>query len=184
MRNRKIVFTAMLSLLLGASVYSFTGSPDRKPASAAKSSWKPLPIGKHLALFSVELKAEEEIPEYAGDEVTLIGRVLVNQNLQGDLGYTWTLPDGVSVVEGMTSDSLTDVKMGQVVELKLVVVGFSKEKQSAISLAVKALSKNEVLGNSAVIVSRTEDTLEAIAPEMKRSAEEQLGSDPARRGRK
>ncbi|AHZ85834.1 hypothetical protein AB1A81_00890 [Bdellovibrio bacteriovorus] len=185
MRNRKIAFTAILSLLAGISVYSFTAkTEDRKPASTAKSTWRPAPVGKHLALFHVELKSEDEIPESGTDEVILVGRVLVNQTLQGDLAYTWSLPEGVSVVDGITSDTLSGVKVGQVVELKLTVVGFSKEKQKAISLAVKALAKEEVLGNSAVIVSRNEDTMEATAPGMKRSAEEQLGSETVHRRRK
>ncbi|AFX99887.1 hypothetical protein [Bdellovibrio bacteriovorus] len=185
MWNRKIAITSVLSLLVGVSVFSFAGkSENRTPASTGKSTWRPAPVGKHLALFHVELKSEDEIPESGSDEVNLVGRVLVNQTLQGDLAYTWSLPEGVSVVDGITSDTLSGVKIGQVVELKITVTGFSKEKQKAISLAVKALAQEEVLGNSAVIVSRNEDTMEATAPDMKRSAEEQLGSETVHRRRK
>lgn len=186
MRKRKIVFTAaFMSLALGASLYSFSGnSEERSPAAATKTSWRPLPIGKHLATFHVELKAENEIPEDGNSEVTLMARILVNQDLQSDFNYSWSLPEGVSVVAGEVSDSLANVKSGQVVELKLTVLGFSKEKQNMISLGVKAKAGNEVLGNSAIIVSRSEDTLEAEAPELRRSAEAQLGSETFKRRRK
>ncbi|UXR65572.1 hypothetical protein EZJ49_04820 [Bdellovibrio bacteriovorus] len=186
MRKRKIVFTAaFMSLALGASVYSFSGkSEERAPAAAEKSSWRPPPVGKHLATFHVELKSEADIPEDSSDEVTLVARVLVNQDLQSDFSYSWSLPEGVSVVDGEIADSLANVKSGQVVELKLTVVGFSKEKQKMISLGVKAHAGNEVLGNSAVIVSRAEDTLEAGAPELRRSAEAQLGNETFKRRRK
>lgn len=186
MRKRKIVFTAaFMTLALGASLFSFSGnSEERSPAAASKTSWRPLPVGKHLAAFHVELKTENEIPEDADDEVSLVARILVNQDLQSDFNYSWSLPEGVSVVEGEVSDSLANVKAGQVVELKLTVVGFSKEKQKMISLGVKARAGNEVLGNSALIVSRSEDTLEAEAPELRRSAEAQLGSEVFKRRRK
>lgn len=186
MRIRKIVFTAAVTgLALGASLYSFSGnSEERTPAAAPQSSWRPLPIGKHLAAFHVELKTDTEIPEDNNAEVSLVARILVNQDLQSDFTYSWSLPEGVSVVEGEVADSLANVKSGQVVELKLTVVGFSKEKQKMISLGVKAQAGNEVLGNSAVIVSRAEDTLEAGAPELRRSAEAQLGNETFKRRRK
>lgn len=185
MRKRKIIFTAVLSLLTAISVFSFTAkTEDRKPASTHKTKWRPAPVGKHLALFHVELKAENEIPESNSDEAQLIGRILVNQEIQSDLAYSWSLPDGVAVVDGVTSDTLSGVKMGQVVELKLTVVGFSKEKQSSISLAVNAKTQHEVLGNSAIIVSRIEDTMESTASDMKRSAEEQLGVETTFKGRR
>lgn len=186
MRSRKIIFsTAFMLVALGASLYSFSGnSEERSPAAATKPAWKPLPIGKHLATFHVELKTENEIPDDGDDEVNLVARILVNQDLQSDFNYSWSLPEGVSVVDGEVADSLPNVKSGQVVELKLTVVGFSKEKQKMISLGVKAQAGNEVFGNSAVIVSRSEDTLESGAPELRRSAEAQLGTETFKRRRK
>lgn len=184
MRNRAIILSAALSIVVGLGALAFSkASPSREPANQ-KSSWRPLPLGKHLALFHVELKAEHEIPTSTEEEVTLTARVRVNQNLNSDLVYEWVLPEDVSVVEGNVSDTLSGVAMGQVVERSVTLTGFSKEKQSAVSFSAKAMAGTQMLGNSAVIVSRDEDTLEAVAPGMRRSAEAQLGEEVFRGRRK
>lgn len=177
MRKRQIAALALFGLIFGISGAAYVSNKSaRKPASTTGRIPWPLPpkLEKHLSLFRIELKAEQ-IPESNDEETDLVGRILVNQELQGDLKYTWSLPEGVHVVEGNISDSLAGARPGQIVEVKLTVTGFSKEKQNLISLQAIGKKGTEVLGNSAVIASRPEDTWEAVAPDMKKSAEEQLG---------
>ncbi|WP_374029519.1 hypothetical protein [Bdellovibrio bacteriovorus] len=154
---------------------------ERTPASVVggKVPWSPAPIGKHLALIKVELKSSE-IPESGSDETTFTGRILVTQDIEGDLNYTWSIPDDVTIVEGSLSESLPNVKKGQIVEVTLTVSGFNKEKQRLVTLQASGKRGQDLLGNSAILASRPEDTWEAVAPEMKRAAEEQLG-DKSRR---
>ncbi|WII70807.1 hypothetical protein QJS83_10080 [Bdellovibrio sp. 22V] len=108
---------------------------ERAPASVVggKVPWSPAPIGKHLALIKVELKSSE-IPESGSDETTFTGRILVTQDIEGDLNYTWSIPDDVTIVEGSLSESLPNVKKGQIVEVTLTVSGFNKEKQRLVTL--------------------------------------------------
>ncbi len=185
MWKRKIVLIVGTGLCLGAfGTNYFAKNSSRGPASIVTNKsnlWTPAPLGKHLALFKVEI-ASSVIPESDKDETTLTGRILVNQEFSSDLAYAWDLPEEVQVIEGNVSDTLAGVQKGQIVELKLTVVGFSKEKQKLISLQASGKKGAETLGTSAMLASRPEDTWEAVAPNMKKDAEEQLGTGKSRRG--
>lgn len=162
----------------GAAYYSQSSAASRLPASILSdrsSSWVPTPMGKHLALFQVEL-ASTSIPDNSSEETEIKGRILINQEMQGDLAYAWDLPDGVELIEGQLTDTLAQVRKGQIVEIRIVVTGFSKESQKLIGLQASGKKGTETLGGSALLASRPEDTWEAVAPDMKKAAEEQLGS--------
>ncbi len=179
MRNRKITLL-LLAVALGVGMTFYSTNQKRQPASSQR--WRPLPIGKHLSAFQIEIQAQ--VPESSDDEATILARVRVMQNLEGDLRYQWNLPLEVDVVEGQIEDSFAVPGAGQIVELPLKLRGFSKEGQKTLSLDVEGYQKDQTVGGSAVVVSRSEDTLEAVAPELKRSAEEQLGPVAPHRGRK
>lgn len=191
MRNRATLTVILLGLLLGisgAAYFKDKAKLERRPSSVeggmkSKIPWVPGPVGKHLALIKVEITAAHEIPAVRNEETVLRGRILVSQDLQGDLTYAWHLPEDVTVVEGTLKDSFANVKMGQIVDLQLTVTGFSKESQQLISLQASAVRGELVLGGSSVLASRPEDTWEAVAPEMKKEADAQLGVShrPARR---
>lgn len=180
MRNGKITLVLLAVIAFGAGMTYYSTSQNRKPASA--QAWRPLPIGKHLSAFQIEI--QEQIPESSEEEAVFTARVRVMHDLEGDFKYQWNLPSEVQVVEGSTEDSFPVPKAGQIVELQLKLLGFSKEAQKTLSLDVEGYRQNQTVGSSAVVVSRSEDTLEAVAPELKRSAEEQLGSVAPNRGRK
>ncbi|KHD88493.1 MAG: hypothetical protein OM95_08245 [Bdellovibrio sp. ArHS] len=183
MRYRTAV-TLFIGLIFAITGLAYISNKEkhREPASVKSKFWMPVPVGKHLALVKVEV-ASSEIPSSGNDEVHLIGRILVNQEMTGDLSYEWSVPEDVQVVEGHLSDSYANVKMGQIVEVKLTVSGFNKEKQRTISLQAYGARGEEKMGNSAVVVSRPEDTWESVASEMKKAADEQLGSESKTVGR-
>lgn len=182
MRNRKTLTVLLLGLIFGISGAAYfkekNRSATRGPSSVGgkKIPWVPAPVGKHLALLKVEIAKPAMIPEDSDEEILIQGRILVSQDLQGDLKYSWTLPADVEVVSGPLSDSLSAVKAGQIVDLSITVRGFTTEAQKLISLHASAARGELVLGNSAILPSRPEDTWEAVAPEMKKDAEEQLGT--------
>lgn len=187
MRKRTTLIFILFGFLFGIAGVAYVKDKEmgkRNPSSLnSKPLWIPAPAGKHLALFKVEVQGPDTLPLEGQEEVTLTGRILVNQELQGELFYSWLLPDDVQVVEGNTSDSLVSVNKGQIVETKITVMGFGKDKQRIISLQASGRQGQELLGNTAILTSRPEDTWEAVAPEMKKAAEEQLGSEPkSRRG--
>ncbi|MGZ3769265.1 MAG: hypothetical protein ACXVCP_06475 [Bdellovibrio sp.] len=170
MRNRTTIIF-ILGLIIGISGAAFLNKPSyqRKPA------WIPAPIGKHLAPIKVAIEKPSSIPDQGGDEVTITGRVSIIQNLDGNLSYSWNLPENVNLVSGRLSGIIENVSAGQTVDITLTVSGFNKEQQRHISLQASSLRGSETLGGSAVIASRPEDTLESVAYKMKQSADEQLG---------
>jgi len=178
--SSKIILLCCLGLSLGhAGMWALEKySPlKRQPSSVSmgkSAKFHPMPLGKHLTVISAEIEKLEQIPDTADQEVTLTGIIYVRQQIYGDVGYKWTLPPEVKVVDGQTSDSFADVKAGEAIKVKLSVTGFSKEMQSMISLQAFAHQDGIQIGGSAVTVSRPEETWEAVAPEMKTSAEEQL----------
>lgn len=176
-RTKLIILTLGLATgAVGMSLLSSHQTVSRGPSSMPQ--WKPAPLGKHLALLKVEIQKPEVIPEDGDGEVTLIGRILVNQKMDSDLTYNWNLPEGVSVIDGHQQDTMAGVQMGQIVEVKLVVSGFNRQQQRLISLEATGAQGNRAMGNSAILASRPEDTFEAAAPELKQMAEEQLGTTP------
>lgn len=188
MRNRTISTLVLFGIIFGIASAAYVNDKEklqRAPASEnRKPLWMPAPVGKHLALLRVEIETPHFIPDSGTDAVEIAGRILINQKIKGDLSYAWSLPDDVSVVDGQVSDSLSGVQVGQIVEVNLIVSGFNREKQRLIALQASGHQNGEVLGNSAIIASRPEDTWEAVAPDMKKAADEQLGPvSRARRGR-
>lgn len=179
-KRTKLVLIAS-SMILGFSGFAAYKNTGRSPASTSK--WIPQEFNKHLAPTKTVILPLQKTPESGDQEVTLVGHITVNSSIDSDLSYTWALPEGVSVVEGVLSDTLADVQVGQTVELKITVVGFSKERQSQVSLKASALKGKMEMGSSALLSSRPEDSWEAIAPEMQKAAEETLGSENFRKGR-
>lgn len=180
-----LVLFGILFGIAGAAYVNDKSKAARDPASVKrKVLWMPSPAGKHLALLKVEIENSNTIPSNGDGDVTLTGRILVNQEINGDLSFSWSLPEDVTLVDGKINDSFSGTQMGQIVETSITVSGFNKEKQRLISFQASGRQKGEVLGASAVIASRPEDTWEAVAPEMKKAAEEQLqGESQTRPGR-
>lgn len=182
MRHRTTLATALLGILIGLGIGASKMVPSmnskfevRGPSSIMKqSSWRPLPLGKHLALIKTELSQPETIPEEGDDEVTLNGRIHINQSVTGGISYSWILPKEVEIVRGDLTKTIENAQMGEIFEVSITVRGFNKEQQRLIFLKAVGKHGGEMLGNSSTIASRPEDTWEAIAPEMKKAVEEQL----------
>lgn len=177
----KIGICFAVGLICGSVTKALLSSPQRQVASPAKATqWQPAERNKMLAPLKVEITRLESAAETDDATVEITGHLTLNQATSSQIDYTWDLPDGVSLVEGQMSDSLQGIKQGQTADLKIVVTGFTKLRQLAISLSASSLIGNQRLGNSAVLVSRPEDTFEAVAPVLHQQAEEQLGSSRRR----
>ncbi|MGE5085879.1 MAG: hypothetical protein ACM3MG_06215 [Bacillota bacterium] len=182
MRKRTKLVLIAASMILGfLGMAPYKTSQVRIPASQQK--WVPQELGKHLAPIKAKILPLEQTPDSGDHEVTLVGQITINSSVDSDLSYAWTLPEGVSVVEGVLSDQLPHVQPGQIVELKIAVIGFSKEHQSQVSLKASAQKGPMEMGAAALISSRPEDSWEAVAPEMQKAAEESLGSEKFHKSR-
>jgi len=179
----KIAICFAVGLVCGTVTKALLSSPERQVASPALATkWMPSEHNKSLAPLKVEISKLEFTPETDEASVEIVGHLTLSQAMGHQIDYTWNLPEGVSLLEGQMSDSLQGMVKGQTAELKIVVSGFSKLQQRAITLSASSLMGDQRIGNSDILVSRPEDTLEAAAPELNQQAEEQLGGASRRRG--
>ncbi|HEX7675572.1 MAG TPA: hypothetical protein VF412_15455 [Bdellovibrio sp.] len=177
MRKRTLALLAMIIALCASRLFMARAGSHREPAMD-RISTKAIPqeSSKHLQAIKVQIEKPKSIPESGDEEVTLVGKISVHQKIEGDITYNWVLPEGVENVEGEISDGITGIEPGKDVEVKIVVTGFNKEKQSLIALQASVPYGNSRLGNATIISSRPEDTWESVAPQMQKAAEEHAGS--------
>lgn len=172
----KIAICFAVGLVCGTVSKALLSTPDRQVASKSfPTKWQPSERNKMLAPMNVEIQAPSFQADSDDQAVEIVGHISLNQVMGSQVDYTWNLPQGVSLVSGQMSDALQGITKNQRAELKIVVTGFSKLSQKAISLSASSLMGNQRIGNSSVIVSRPDETMEASAPELNLQAEEQLG---------
>lgn len=173
----KIAICFAVGLVCGTVTKALLSSPERQLASPALATkWQPAEHNKAMAPLKVDILKLEFPAETDESSVEIVGHLTLVHSMGQPVDYTWNLPDGVSLIGGQMSDSLQGMKSGQTAELKIVVTGFSKTQQRTISLSASSLFGDQRLGNSAILVSRPEDTFEAAAPTLNQQAEEQLGN--------
>lgn len=166
----KTLAVASFGVGIGAGSMAFFEREEMKPLRAERgtASVSPLPskrqmLGKHLSVVQVSLQAPEGIADHEGQETVLVGHLRLNQPVQSDLRYRWDIPSGVTVVSGHLEDTVSDVQAGQSVEVRLSVVGFSKDDLKLVTLQGFVQDGDALLGNSAVLTSRPEDSYEMLA---------------------
>ncbi len=131
---------------------------DRKIASE-------IYVGKALSPISVRLISPDDIPDNNYEEIEIRALIVKRADNLGQIRYTWHLPEGVVASESLDGFLPDDLK-GETHELVLHVRGFSKLEKKEISLEASAQRSDMRLGNSALISSRPEDSMEFIAPIM------------------
>lgn len=176
----KIAICFAVGLVCGTVTKALLSSPQRQVASPTLPSKFPTEHNKSLSPVKVEIKKMEFVPETEDTSVEVVGLITLKQSLGPQVDYAWSLPAGVTLVEGQMSDSLQGMTVGQTAEIKIVVTGFNKLQQHSISLSASSLVGDQRIGNSDILVSRPEDTMEAVAPMLNQQAEEQLGKGSRR----
>lgn len=133
-----------------------------KSRDVASAGRQPV-MGKHLSIVQVSVQAPGGIPDSETQEVTLVGRVRLNQAINSDLNFKWELPEGVHVVDGQIEDSWSQIASGQTAETHITLTGFSRESLRLVALHGFVRSGDEEFGNSASLTSRPEDSYEILA---------------------
>lgn len=158
---------AFICILILASPFALSMSPSKpKPKSLAFERISPAHRGKPSQPVTVSLKEPSSIPETGDDEVTIEAKI-ANRRKAQDLHFQWELPADVSATKESISGVLT-TQGKEEVSLKITVKGFNKESQKSIILKVTAAGFTA----SDIVVSRPEDTLEHVAPVIRRQVEE------------
>lgn len=164
MSTRALAFICVLIL---ASPFALSMSPSKPKAQGlAFERISPAHRGKPSQPVAVALQEPSNIPE-SGDEVVTIEAKILNRRNAPELKYEWELPAGVSATKESISGKLSSQGKDEV-SLKITVKGFNKESQKSIILKVTAADFTA----TDIVVSRPEDTLEYVAPVIRRQVEE------------
>lgn len=148
-------------------------SPPRGIASVYHDErWQTPVLGKHLAPLRVHINLPAILPERDDEELVVTGYVNLSQEASSEIQYKWTLPEGTSIVLGQVSGELNGARPGQTIPIKISLVGFSKEQRKVLVLEAAAQVGKHSMGNSTVVSSRPEDSMEFIAIEKMKSREE------------
>jgi hypothetical protein len=128
-----VFFLVGAGFLLGTFLQK--SAPIRNPASqklpapVLPKPWAHSLVGKHNRFANLSLTPVDGIADYNDQEIRLRAHVTLLLPVQGDLEFTWILPEGVTLVNGELEDVWSGVLPGQTVTTDLTVLGFSKESQ-------------------------------------------------------
>jgi hypothetical protein len=148
-----------------------TDHSDRIIASVKENST--INMEKHLMPLVITVSGPEVFPQDPDAIVKLKGTVRTPFKDFTSINYKWILPDEVEVVKGYVSSDILNPVANQSYEVEISVKGFNSLDRKDVSLIATTRDPNgEQLGNSAVITSRPEDSMEHIAPAMMVKAQE------------
>lgn len=127
---------------------------------------------KHLAVMTVRLDAPASIPLDSQDPVEISGVVVLNQGPPQDVDVNWELADDIQILSGENSFQIQQMLPGKAYEVSIVVAGFNKTDKKVITVSASTVRNGVRIGNSSLVSSRPEDSMEFIAPAMAEAAAE------------
>lgn len=164
MSSRSLAFICILILTSPFALSMSRSKPKMQNSAFERIS--PAHRGKISHPIAIAIEEPSRIPESGDNEVTIEAKILIRSN-SPELKYQWEIPSDVIISKGSQSGSLS-TQGKEEVPLKITVRGFNKESQKSIILKVTVDS----FTGSSIVVSRPEDTLEYVAPLIRRQVEE------------
>lgn len=176
---RKLVYIAVVAILFGAgwfTAYAIQVNQAQKQNTRVLASVKnqsTIMMEKHLMPVTISIVPSEEIPEGPNEIVTVKGQLKTPFDDFGSIHYEWVLTDGVELLKGQLKGQIQNPVAGHVYELELILKNFDKQHRKELNLQAYVVDPDGLrLGNSAIITSRPEDSMEHLAPVMMVKAQE------------
>lgn len=126
---------------------------------------------KFGTLLKVELDQPGLLPEDEEQEVILVGHLQTGLDSTQTISYEWLLPQGVIVVDGASQGQINDTRPGEALAVRLVVKGFTRHLYDHVVLKASIHLGQTLISNVATIASNPEESLEYLAPEMKKASD-------------
>jgi hypothetical protein len=184
MSVRKISTLAILGLTLGAAVAWIQEGPrSRHPASQFPppklrlTPWSESLNGKMNQAITVTITPVGGVPDHDEQELRLKAEVTLNQAVQGDVQFLWTLPADASVVSGELSDVWPNLQVGQTATTEISILNVSKESVAkTVTLHVSALGNGVKYAASGSFATNSGEQMAAAdaAASMKMQNSEEL----------
>jgi hypothetical protein len=174
MSIKKILLLAGFGLTLGGlTAWLQETQSHRFPASALLPAprlklqpWSHSLNGKMNQAITVEISAVGGVPESDDQELRLKAEVTVNQPIQGDMEYVWTLPADASLVSGELSDVWAGLQAGQTATAEISVLNVSKESVAkTVTLHVSAEGHGVKYASSGSFATNSREQMAGAAKE-------------------
>ncbi len=169
-------FSFLFVLGFGSSwmIYSYESELDHETGIIENARMNSTALyEKHLMPITLTLKGPDQYPANYDDRVDLLATIQTPYSSFCEIQYNWSLPDGVNLISGDLQGAIQNPQAGQIYSLPITVQGFSSLERMEISIVAKTTGPNgNTLGNSSVITSRPEDSMETIAPEIMAKAQD------------
>ena len=171
-----LVFGSLFFVGFGSSWlisnFEFSQNTDARVLASVKNS-STISLEKHLMPLVLTVQGPDKFSDDPNAIVNLKATVRTPFSEFTTINYQWLLPDEVEVIKGHVMSEIQNPIANQVYEIEISVKGFNSLDRKDISLIATTIDSNGTkLGNSAVITSRPEDSMEHIAPEMMVKAQE------------
>ncbi len=133
---KKISVLVLSGLIIGGlGALFFQNFVSRGPASALPAPklrlkpWSESMIGKAHSAMDVRIFAVGGVPTHDDQELHLRAEVRLNQSVDREVNFHWSLPSDVTVVSGQLQDSWPNLKAGQTATTDISVLNVSKESE-------------------------------------------------------
>jgi hypothetical protein len=184
MSIKKISTLAILGLTVGAAMAWIQEGPNsRHPASQLPAPklrltpWSESLEGKMNQSITVKITPVGGVPDHDEQELRLKAEVTLNQAVQGDVQFLWTLPADASVVSGELSDVWPNMQVGQTATTEISILNVSKESVAkTVTLHVSALGNGVKYAASGSFATNSREQMAAAdsAASMKMQNSEEL----------
>jgi hypothetical protein len=144
--------------LMKYSQENLSPSPNRFIASSVIGK-----MGKEqVARQFFDLQAESQIAKDESSVTELKIVFTAVKDLNAGLNYSWSLPDGVNILQGPVQDQLPAFKAGDTRDIVLKVTGFSKELKKYVSFKIDGSANQFPVRREVLISSRIEDSIDYL----------------------
>jgi hypothetical protein len=139
-----------------------TSSPNRFLASATMSK-----LGtEQYAKSYFDIRIKNDVIAFTKDEVSTVKVIITAyQKLPAGLTYSWHLPEGATIVQGIETAEIPQLDADQVQEFELKIKGYSKEFKNHVVFAVKGDLNQSQINQNVIVSSRPEDSFEYVVQE-------------------
>ena len=167
---KKLTALILCGFAIGALCVSFFQNYiSRGPASALPAPklrlkpWSESMVGKAHSAMDVRIFAVGGVPSHDDQELHLRAEVRLNQSIEREVSFSWSLPSDVTVVSGQLHDSWPNLKAGQTATTDITVLNVSKESElKTISLHVSGSASGVQFAGSGSFATNSNEQMNQI----------------------
>lgn len=164
----KSTLVMTLGAVVGYSSVKYFKQPNENNRGIASITFSKLGSEQYAkSLFEVKIE-NESLAKKSDEESIIYVKIEAYKTLPEGLSYSWSIPDTVSVVEGVLAGPLNGFSAKETKEFRLKVKGYSKEVRSYISFAIKGTLDGKPVERDILVSSRPEDSFEYVVQERER----------------